>query len=143
MSQYNIREAKGSDLNFIYDTWLKSYRNSVLASQCGDAVFFSHYRFVIDKLLHDCKPLIACLPNDEDVILGYLVAQAPDTIHYLFVKEAFRQLGIGNALITHQNLSSDPLTLTHISPFCKYIARHKHVYYNPFKLYQTLGETHG
>lgn len=140
MNQYIIRDAKGADLNFIYDTWLNSYRNSEIGLKCGTTVFFDNYRFVLDQIFEKSKILIACLPDNEDVILGYASAAKPDTLHYVFVKEAFRRLGISNALIAAHELSEPAIAITHTNEFCRHIAKKKHLYYNPFKLYQTNQE---
>lgn len=46
---------------------------------------------------------IACSPEDPDVIVGYLVYE-PKTIHYVYVKEAFRKLGICRRLLVEAGL---------------------------------------
>ncbi len=63
--------------------------------------FFSHYDEVLQKLLKAAptRVLIACLASEPDVILGYGLFGYPSTLHYLYVKPAWRKQGIANSLV--------------------------------------------
>lgn len=99
--KFPIREAKGADLNFIYKAWTESFRyHSGIGKTHRNHVFFTEYPKVIDQILSspDTKVLIVNAPDQEDVIIGFL-AYAPLTIHYVFVKNVFKRMGIATALI--------------------------------------------
>lgn len=102
-----LRSALGSDLNFIFDTFRESMRmDSSLGRSCKASIFKREFNRVIDHLLEKAKTTIACMVEDENVILGYLIWE-PSIIHYCFVKRAFRGMGIAKELVQSSNLSSD------------------------------------
>ncbi len=63
-------------------------------------MFQSFYCNIIDTILSDqlTQVLVACLKDDPNVILAYLVYE-PDVIHYAYTKGAFRRLGLAKALV--------------------------------------------
>lgn len=119
--QFDIRDARGDDLNFIYATWLESFRyDSYFGKSHRNTIFFNDYRKVVDRLLDRSSVLVACVKDEPGTILGYLVHE-PDQLHYVFVKGAFRRLGIGRGLFdkafpgqhviefTHKTFSAIPI----------------------------------
>lgn len=134
MSAYKLRQAIPSDINFIYSTWLDSYRyDSTIGKSCPNSTFYPNYQQVIDNLLKDSDVLVACHDESPEVIFGYLVYDS-DIIHYCFVKQAFRELGLAYAMwreaqfpltFTHKTLSLEPILI-----------KHKELKYNPFLLFQ-------
>lgn len=94
-----IRPALPEDISFIYSTWLNSFRvDSALGNSVSKTVYFGSYHSIVDRLLDESRVLVACLSDDPKVILGYLVSQSANVLHYCFVKEAFRRHGIASAL---------------------------------------------
>jgi hypothetical protein len=80
---------------------------------------------------------VACLPDNEDVILGYIVFQ-PNVLHYMFVKEAFRKFGIARFLYKESFGDNETITYTHKTLFVRDIlSAHPLLTYNPFKLFNT------
>jgi GNAT superfamily N-acetyltransferase len=73
---------------------------SDLGRSCKSHIFFTEFQKVIDLLLNSCAILIACSPEEEDAIIGYLIFQ-PDAevIHYAWVRPACRRLGIAKELV--------------------------------------------
>lgn len=147
-NNYILRPAQATDIAFIYSTWLNSYRtDSDLGKSCKKSVFFNEYKEVIDNILSNSgtEILVAALPNDESVILGYLVYQATPSIciHYCFIKESFRRFGIAKELVNSlpkQNsyvISHKTYTLNHI------IQQNQVFTYNPFILYKKSPELSG
>lgn len=115
MKEIGIRDAQAWDESFIYATWLNSYKNnSPHAKRIRHDVFFKNHHDIVEKILADerTKVLIATLKDDPNVTLGYAVFNS-DTIHYLFVKEAWRQLGIAKALVEAGGPSLAPVKFTH------------------------------
>ena len=129
-----VRLADEADLAFIYQSWLKSLRvDSHYKHLTTKATFFTNYRLILDEILSESMILVACLPEDHNVILAYL-CYSGDTLHYAFCKEAFRNLGITRMLykeafknkpvITHYTYSSDPIIQKH------------NLEYNPFLIFK-------
>lgn len=133
-----IREAIPKDIEFIYATWLNSYHYDSWAKSIAKSVFFNNYKRVIDKVLSQSKVAIACLTENQDVILGYLVYDEPKRFaHYVFVKEAFRGFGLASELYKSVFKTYNEYTeITHrtktVSPIIKL---KKSLIYNPFVLY--------
>lgn len=120
------RQGQEGDINFIYATWLQAlyYGNGwsrnvepvagapvdIYSSMDRD-VFFKNYNNIIQKIL--IKPSvsvnIACLIEDPDVILGYSVTE-PEVLHFVFVKDVWRRMGIARDLIP-----ADTKTVTHLT----------------------------
>lgn len=138
MINCNLRQATSDDIPFIYATWLNSYRyDSDLGKGCRNSVFFTEYREVIDRLLNkeDVKVLVACSTDDSTVVYGYLVYE-PLTIHYSFVKEAFRKLQIAKMLVKEGLGDRGQTVITHKTSQVEPILRtHQEFVFNPFKLF--------
>jgi hypothetical protein len=130
---FDIRPARPLDIPFIYETWLKSYKHdSAFGKSVRSSVFFPAYGEVIDNILLSSTTIIACHPEEPDIILGYLV-YSPTILHYVFVKEAFRGLGIARTLYETAQV---PTTLSHRTGSVQDIlARHSELVYNPFVLF--------
>lgn len=142
----HIRPARGSDLNFIYSTWLDSYRyDSKLGKSHKNSIFFENYRHVIDHIFSkpDTTTTIACIKEDQNTILGYIVSE-PKILHYIYTKGAFRRFGIAKSLafeafkdFTHlENISHTHETYTAAPILDKYPA----LIHNNLLLYKTHKE---
>lgn len=72
---------------------------------------------------------VACLPEDPDVILGYSILSADfQTVHFVYVKSAWRNKGIARSLLPQY-----PTTITHLTKLGKSLM-HKFpsATFNPF-----------
>lgn len=113
-AKFNIREATGNDLPFIYATWLESYRyDSNFGKSHRNTIFFEDYRKVVDLLLSTSQVFVAVAENDPDIIYGYLVSEGNQTLHYVFTKGPFRRWGIADALFDHAFKNKSPVEYTH------------------------------
>lgn len=91
---------------FVYASWINNFAtNSWLAGAIKRRQFFKMHHAVIERILK--RPttvcLVATMKEDQDVAFGFLVAEraqeeAP-TVHFCFVKEDFRKMGIGRLLV--------------------------------------------
>lgn len=132
---YVIRDFVPGDKNLILATWVHGLyhgneRDSWI-SQVPEEVFNAHYRNVLERILAlpQTKIRLATVKDEPDVILGYAVFTS-DTIHWIFVKKAWRKIGIardlypvgmkftthltdvGRALRSKLKLTFDPFRLT-------------------------------
>lgn len=96
---YTIRPFTETDRSFIFSTWLLGlYHGNDWFGEIDKDVYFKQYQQVIDALLKKSEVRVACLPDEPDVVLGY-VAYTGNTLHWVFVKKAWRKLGIATALV--------------------------------------------
>ena len=71
-----------------------------------------YHDIILKKILNNCTLLVACDPDDPDVIWGYVAFDAENPVlHFVYVKGAFRRLGIGTRLLREfmDGLFGDPL----------------------------------
>lgn len=133
---WTFRQALPQDIPFIYSSWLKSYKHdSDFAKTIRTGIFFDNYREVLDDILERADVIVACLPNDKDIIIGYLVYEA-HAIHYSFVKESFRNLGVARSMFKeiYKTLLL-PVSYTHITNTAKPFSKSYDFIYNPILLF--------
>lgn len=126
-----IRDVKAEDRNFLLATWLRGlYYGESWFSLINKNVFMAHYHKVINYLLDSPNTTIkvACLKDDPEVILGYVVlSKSPGVMHWVFVKKAWRKIGIGKLLVP-----ADTKIVTHLTKAgLGYISNHS-IDFNPF-----------
>ena len=141
-----IRDAIPADLPLIYDSWKKSFRydSGFGRSFTGfNDVYNSNYNKVIEHIILDEQTFtkIACLKNEPKVILGYIVFNT-STLHYIFIKEAFRnKFKIFEGLM---GLIPGLRSYTHrTSHFDHKMKSYGHLIYNPFSLFHTEEQING
>ncbi len=139
--EWTIRSATGTDLNFIYSSWLHSYRhNSKFASSIKKRIYFKEYYSVIDWILSrpNTKVLVACSPEEPKVIFSFLVYE-PDAIHYCFTRESMRELGLIASLVTSAFPGEGEISVTHqTEEVRKWMQGNLRLIFNPFRLFNQL-----
>lgn len=126
--QYIIRRATEPDLPLIFTTWLHGlYHGNTWFHEIEKPIFWENYRKVIEVILNYSETNVACLAEEPDVVLGYIVYSGP-ILHWIFTKKAFRKLGIAKALLPDRIT-----TITHVTDVGRSL-RHKDWQYNPFKI---------
>ena len=100
------------DSDFIYTTFLKSFRDSGFARGILLQVYEKGQRYRIKRILADPNTKVVMLvdPQDTDVIYAYMIYSEPNLIHYIFTKAPFRKLGLAKKLISRL---TSPYIYTH------------------------------
>ena len=133
-----LRLATPEDIPFIYSTWLKSFKSdSKEGKSMRTTIFMKYYVKVIDHILQlpDTVINIACDKEDPFVIHGYIVCNKT-TIHYIYVKEVLRRLGLSKALIASQNLGDDVVYTHKTNMIAPIVSKLETIDYNPLLLYK-------
>lgn len=131
MERIKFRDYEPEDAAFIYDTWLNGLRGgNDLFKEIEINRYYRYYRSVIKFLMerYEVTKKIACLEEDEDVLLGYSITEG-DTLHWIYVKPHWRKFGIGN------NLLPDKIKkVTHLTNMGKSILKKKYpdAIFDPF-----------
>lgn len=113
MSQFVITDGIADAKSLIYATWLRSYQTSSLMTKLiPREVFFDQHHRVIDRILArpGTKVRLATMPEDPNLVFGWAVTEGGDTVHYVYVKPAFRKYGIARALLSEVR---SPFAYTH------------------------------
>ncbi len=114
-------------------------------------MFFAGHQPILDHLI--AKPTVkitlAVAPDDADTIMGYLVSERSaigsrglefleperDTIHFLFVKDVYRKMGIAKGLLDAAGIDVAKITFTHWTfPVDTFMERFPEMVYDPYKL---------
>lgn len=101
-----VRPATEADINFIFSSWLKSYRDSFFAATISTTVYYAEHHKVVERLLKSCEVYVACSDADTSELYGFVCGERVDgilVIHYAYVKHHFRWLGIGRKLFEQFN----------------------------------------
>lgn len=120
-----------------YDSWAKATRTQV---------YFDNYNQIIDKILNESDVLVACLPHDQGVIIGFMVYnKAEELIHYIYVKESFRRnpelpydsnFHVASSLYLQVFERNQNIICSHRTKTSDVIYRtHQNLIYNPYVLF--------
>jgi hypothetical protein len=98
---YVIRPGQPADYPLIYNSWLKSYRDSPTVKSVPNTPYFAGHHEIIERLLPLSVIRVACDPGKPGEIFGYAVAQdlaQGRVLHWIYVKHPFRGFGLAKAL---------------------------------------------
>lgn len=131
---YQMRDYKDNDKALVMATFLRGlYYGDSWFSQIPKDIFMSNYKRVAEAIVSNPNTSIkvVCLKEDEDVIIGYSILSANySTIHWVYVKSAFRLQGIGRALVPQF-----PTAVSHLSEVGKkLLPKFKNAVFNPFAI---------
>ena len=132
--KFNLREFRPDDLNFILGTWMESYF-FYMPSRPPKNIYAREHSALIHKKLPICECLVACSEEDPTQILGYLITEG-ELLHYIYVKELFRKLGIGSRLMEEMYRNAVDVVHTHYTKPIKHFDRSYHLIYNPYLFYK-------
>jgi len=126
----SVREANEGDIPFVFNAWLNSlYGGNEWFRKIRRDIFFKNYHRIIEQILS--RPTvsinIACLADDADILLGFSVYE-PRTLHYVFVKGDWREIGIAKDLVQPYD------QVTHITKIALgiYKKHREQIPFNPF-----------
>lgn len=133
MLNLTIRSFEPEDTNFIYSSWLKSYRQSDFSKKTPNNIYYTFQKSRIDRLAKDATILIACSPDNPQQIYGYAIGTS-EVFHYVYVKYTYRKLGVAKRLleILNPKFGETPIICSHCS---NYWSEHSNKYkltYNPY-----------
>jgi hypothetical protein len=139
----SLRPATPEDYGFIYSTWLKALyygwacKCTPKGPCCGSRGLFNlipyptyrvQYRRVLEGILARNRATVACLTEDPEVVLGYIVYGQAPTVHFVYVKKAWRKMGIAKTLWLPGTKQ-----VSHLTKVGKQLLP-ENVIYNPFEI---------
>lgn len=130
-AKVQLRLATPADRRFIAASWFESYRKGGHAPEVGFDVYRAGQDAVIQRCMSQGKLVVAAAEAEPDEICGWVCA-APDTLHYAYVKQAYRRLGIALSLFA---AVGQPRQHTHDTRLGRLFARKTGSRYNPFLLH--------
>lgn len=137
----SFRHVTDADLALIRSSWMRSLRESQTHRDVEASVYKTNQPLIINGLIRRSLTIMAVNPEDPTQIFGYVVA-TPTTsnvcvLHWLYVKSAFRKLGIGSALVReaiHETEANTnyPVCCTYISHNFNWLKDKLNLVYNPY-----------
>lgn len=129
-SLIQIRDAVPGDMAFVLATWLRGLKfGNSWYKLINTEIYYDFYHKVLENLLLRPKVIIkiACLKEDPQIILGYSVYD-DSKLHWVYVKKAWREIGIAKSLFP-VNIK----VITHLTEIGKAIfLKNKDWIFNPF-----------
>lgn len=102
---YQLRPATVADIPFITNSWLRSYRNNCRNIWgVPSELYYQGQHEVVERIFASAnlKAFVACNPEDDSQIFGYIIATTPveDTlcVHWVYCKQPLRKFGVGKGL---------------------------------------------
>lgn len=139
-----IREGTENDLPFFYNSFLHHYKHgSAHTKFIHDINYYNELHYIISRCLERKGNVLkfVALKNDPDVVLGYIWANKEvETIYYVYIKKAFREMGIGRMLLE----AVFPIKPEQVFfPFMTYSAqvfmsKYPNLYFNPYLLHRSV-----
>ncbi len=143
-----IRPLQTSDVNFVCNSWVKSYRHHVETSKTLNPanayipkeVYFKGQQRLAEKLINadSSAVLVACMENDPEQIVGWICATVKPSVsivHYCYVKAPFRLFGVATELIGRVTpVSADEKYHTHLTKLGEKVGAKFGFSYDPYKL---------
>lgn len=131
---YKIRADTEDDRNFILSSWLRSFRNNGdWPRHIDSATYYANHQSIIQRLLVLCDVRVACAADDENLILGWCCVDG-SIVHYVFVKEQYRKLGIAKALLSGLEDKAEYTHWTRIIKDLDHAGKLLGLRYNPYIL---------
>lgn len=135
-TQLRFRDACQQDVAFIFNSWLKSNRHSAGLFDVPTPVYFAQHHLLIEGLLKNCTTTMACNVDDASQIFGFIVYETVEgtpVIHYIYVKEPYRQLGLGRVLTEQAQIDiNKPFFTTHRTKVMRILDQKFPVIFNPY-----------
>lgn len=96
---HSIRPAIPGDTNFLINSWVSEARHAPAARFVRDSEYFVDQRQLVLDLLRTSETLVACSPDEEDHIFGYIVFGPGPVVSWVYVKSAYRRIGLADVLL--------------------------------------------
>lgn len=137
--EIKIRKAIPNDLDFITASWLNSAYDTQKRDLKKDVFFPNHNRMIKERLPF-MKCLVACNPEDEDQIYGYIVYNRPGILHFGYTKSYYRRFGVFARLLAEATIQP-PITVTHKAPSYKILEGKYSFMFNPYLFIEVKNES--
>lgn len=141
-----LRPMDEEDRSFIFSSWIRSYRSSQAMAFVPNAVYYDKQKQLIEYILSRSIVSVAVNYNDDSQIFGWVCfEQEPiHTIHYCYVKQPYRNMGIANVLLVHAfNYKNSSYAITQATHANKNFAHLSNVFemiFNPFQIWEIWHE---
>lgn len=136
-----FRDPHPADLNFIFNSWLQSFKGSKVLDHISQEFYYQGQHQVIERILRQAN--IKMLVNSEQTedIYGYIIFEEIEGIfvmHYAYLKQTFRYLGLFRRMLNEFKPGEGAGFYTHNSKCAYYVGQKFNLFYNPYILHRFL-----
>lgn len=123
-----------SDIPFIRSSWANSYYKGCTNHKDIDPQEFHRmHRLLIDRFFERSNGTVVVVhfENEPDIIMGWIAVEIISThmiIHYVYIKNSFKQMGILDNLIKRVNSKNKPIIITHLTDKARRIIQNNQKY---------------
>ncbi len=137
-----IRPYEPEDQALIFSSWLQSYWDGLVRYllPVAKTTYYGEQHRLIDRAFHrpGTVTVIAASSAEPHVIIGWLMAERTpkaEILHYVYVKEPFRRLGIARTMLSAVGKGLATLQYTHTTKRWQQIMqRYPDAVFNPWLL---------
>lgn len=138
-----IRDATEDDIPFFFNSTLHHYKHSSPHPKLiPDHLYYQNHQVLMARMLERKGHVLkfAALRDEPDVVFGFLWGNSfPQTIHYCYVKKAFRGLGIASQLFASAFERDTMVYYTHLTYDAGKITQTRSNFiFNPYLLHGDL-----
>lgn len=136
-AEYSFRSYREDDIAFIQSSWGSSYYSGISYRQLiTPDEFHKFHRPSRERFFSrpTATVIVCCANDDKDLILGWLALEKPShslIIHYIYVKEAFKEERIASELLNGISAQGEVL-FTHLTEKAQKIIRNNKEKYKRF-----------
>ena len=131
VKDFIIRPAVDGDRNFIFSTWLRSFRyHGELVRHVPNDIYYKYHQQVIERIMaRGAQALVIADKNDINTVFGYVITEGSTVVHFAYVKKAFRRMGFLRAALDNKT----EWTFTHWTAVCNQLTyKYPNLQYNPY-----------
>ncbi len=120
-------------MGLVKHSWVQEARHAAWSRGVSEDVYWPSQKRLVGALVRESEVRVACAPDEPDHLYGYIVS-AGELLHWVYVKSAFRNIGIAKGLF---EAAGEPKRASMASRFLRdhpdVVARHG-ITYDPFIL---------
>ena len=127
-----LRTHTEEDLPLIYSSWCSQVRAMQPLSVLTPEEFRRLHRPVVDYCLQKHGAIVACNPDMDDHVYGYICAGK--ALHMIYVRNTFRQFGVGKRLMraVFPEFLQDTIYHTHDTKAARHFRPRWNLKYDPY-----------
>lgn len=147
----HFRHATTNDVGFVKHAWATEYKFASASRYIPTDIYNASIRDLIDSILPKSLCIIACENEAPEHNYGFFcwtpqIKELPLLAHWIYVKDDYRRMGIARQLITAAIPTVKQHTIT--TTFANKLFQNEDIVnsyklsYNPYSLFNLLGQTH-
>ncbi len=130
-----IRPAKDSDYGYVLKTWSIDYHKTHPTTFIPNSVYVPYQTKIINNILAKCQVDIACIDDEQDIIVGYLISQPMNKdnviIHWGQVKGIFRRMGVIKDMLKNLQVGDKNIVVSHYFSLFKDLKEKYNLIFDP------------